>query len=370
MFIFDDKPYTFDRVVRLLLALLFAWAGIRLLGYLSDVLIPFAVAVLLAYILHPLVLVIQKKVRHRGSAVLLALVLVLAAIILALSLLVPLIVKEFENMGPMLRKLGQSAWAQKVERHIPADFWTQCKAYARSPELQQFFQDETFWRLLEQGWHKVLPGVWGMLEGAKSVVLGLVGFLVTIVYLVFLLIDFRHFQSSWAGYIPEKYRDNTVGFLHDFNTYMKQYFRGQSAIAGLVGLMFAFGFWLIGLPMGILLGLFIGLLNMVPYLQIIGLIPAFLLALVYGLSDGTQVWTMLILTGVVFAVVQLIQDYILTPRIMGKATGLSPVAIILSISVWGKLLGFLGLLLAIPMTCLVLAYYRRYIVPSTQPPAT
>ena len=124
--------------------------------------------------------------------------------------------------------------------------------------------------------------------------------------------------------------------------------------------------------MAILLGLFIGLLNMVPYLQIIGLIPAFLLALVHALDTGGSLWTMLALTGLVFVVAQIIQDAILTPRIMGKEMGLSPAMILLSLSIWGKLLGIFGLIIALPMTCLLVAYYRRFLtraeVPAGSPP--
>jgi predicted PurR-regulated permease PerM len=124
---------------------------------------------------------------------------------------------------------------------------------------------------------------------------------------------------------------------------------------------------IIGMPMAILLGLFIGLLNMVPYLQIIGLIPAFLLALVHALETGGNLWTMLALTGLVFVVVQIIQDAILVPRIMGKEMGLSPAMILLSLSIWGKLLGIFGLLIALPMTCLLVAYYRRFLTRAEVP---
>jgi predicted PurR-regulated permease PerM len=117
----------------------------------------------------------------------------------------------------------------------------------------------------------------------------------------------------------------------------------------------------VGLPLGILLGLFVGLLNMVPYLQIIGLIPAALLALVHAIHAGVNIWLVLGLTGLVFVVVQIIQDVILVPRIMGKVTGLNPAMMMLSLSIWGKLLGLLGMIIALPVTCLLLVYYRRLI---------
>jgi predicted PurR-regulated permease PerM len=142
---------------------------------------------------------------------------------------------------------------------------------------------------------------------------------------------------------------------------MNRYFRGQAAVASIVGVLFATGFLIIGLPLGILLGLFIGLLNMVPYLQLIGLIPAFLLALIHALETGSSFWVILGLTGLIFVVVQIIQDAILVPRIMGRVTGLNPAMILLSLSIWGKLLGIFGLIIALPMTFLILAYYRRFL---------
>jgi len=132
-------------------------------------------------------------------------------------------------------------------------------------------------------------------------------------------------------------------------------------ISAISGTMLAIGFALIGLPIGILLGLLMGVLNMIPYLQLLGLIPAFLLALFKALEAGSSIWVALGLTAAVLAVVQLIQDWVLNPKIMGKVTGLNPAFILLSLTIWGKLLGFLGLIIALPMTCLVLAYYRRFL---------
>jgi len=117
----------------------------------------------------------------------------------------------------------------------------------------------------------------------------------------------------------------------------------------------------IDLPMGIILGLFIGLLNMVPYLQTIGLIPAYLFSILSALQTGSSFWVAILLVTVVFVIIQTFQDGYLVPKIMGKVTGFSPAIILLSLSIWGKLLGFLGLIIALPMTALLFAYYRRFL---------
>ena len=132
--------------------------------------------------------------------------------------------------------------------------------------------------------------------------------------------------------------------------------------AGALCVVFAAGFAIIGLPLGILLGILLGVMSMVPYLQVLGAIPAVMVAAIHALETGESFWLVLGLTGLVFVAAQIVQDVILVPRIMGKAMGLSPAAMLLSLSIWGKLLGMLGLIIALPMTCLVLAYYRRLVL--------
>lgn len=128
-----------------------------------------------------------------------------------------------------------------------------------------------------------------------------------------------------------------------------------------VGILFSIGFAIIGMPLAIVLGMFIGLLNMVPYLQLISIIPTTLLCVVYSMDSNVEFWNIWGQCIVVYIVVQCIQDFILTPKIMGKAMGLNPAIILLSISVWGTLLGFVGFIIALPLTTLLLAYYDQYI---------
>ena len=361
--LFNGKPYTLDRIVRIVITVGLLGGLIWLLGYLSDVLIPFAVALLLAYLINPLVLLVQKKVENRVAAVFISLFAVLMGVVLLGWLFIPVITKEIAHMGKILTAVvSNSDLAERAAKYLPPDLWQAVKDYAARKDVQDFFQTENFWSIAEGVTRKVLPGVWGVITGTASFIMGLVGLAVIGLYLVFLLFNYQKIKESWKDLIPPAYREAVTGFVEEFNLAMKRYFRGQAAVASIVGVLFALGFWIIGLPMGILLGLFIGLLNMVPYLQIIGLIPAFLLALVHALEMGGSLWMILSLTGLVFAVVQIIQDVILVPKIMGRVTGLSPAMILLSLSIWGKLLGVFGLLIALPMTCLLLAYYRRFLV--------
>ena len=357
----EQKTYTFDRVVRLLLSAGVLIGLIWITGYLSDVLIPFAVALLLAYLTNPLIALVQKKVPHRAAAVFLGLFAIIAVAVIFGWLVIPMIAAEVAAMGRIVADLvSNTDLAEKASKRLPPDLWQVIKENAARPEVKNFIKDLNIWKIIQTVAQKILPGLWGLITGTASFIIGLVGMAVIGLYLIFLLLDYETVQG-WKDLIPPAYRDSVVGFVNDFESAMSSYFRGQAAVAFICGLLFALGFFLIGLPLGILLGFFIGLLNMIPYLQIIGVIPAGLLAILHALETGANIWLILGLTGLVFVVVQIIQDVILVPKIMGKVTGLNPAMMMLSLSIWGKLLGLLGLIIALPVTYLLLVYYRRLI---------
>lgn len=143
---------------------------------------------------------------------------------------------------------------------------------------------------------------------------------------------------------------------------MNHYFRGQALVAFIVGILFCIGFLIIGLPMAIPLGLLIGLMNMVPYLQLVSIPITAFLCLIYSVGGDGNFWSIFGMAILVYCVVQAIQDLFLTPKILGKAMGLNPAIILLSLSIWGALLGIIGMIIALPLTTLLIAYYDRYII--------
>jgi len=377
-----DGRYDFDRVVRLTISAATLVAVIALLRYLSDVLIPFVVALLLAYLLNPVVNAVESRVKNRGAAVLVTVMGFLFVLIAAVFVFVPVVTAqlvEFRNIAMELRQEAPPVHSAATEQN-PGDhaehttLSQRFEAFVATQKdarvvwiltkVREFVASDAFdlESLLLTFGKRLVPGVWGVVTGAVSFLLGLTGVIVILLYVVFLLNDFRRVQGTWKEQLPPAYREPVVAFLAEFADAMGRYFRGQFVVASCVGVLFAIGFSLVGLRMGILLGLFVGMLNMVPYAQMIGLIPAALLAILSGVENGSSVAMALVWTMTVFAVVQLIQDAVLTPRILGKATGLRPAVILLGVFVWGKLLGFLGVVLAIPLTCLGLAYYRRFVL--------
>ncbi|MFH0980267.1 MAG: AI-2E family transporter [Planctomycetota bacterium] len=376
------RPWDFDRVFRLLLIVAGGLGLFWLLRYLADVLIPFAVALLLAYLLHPIVNAFQTRLGgRRGPAVFLT---VCGAFVIGSVLvivLVPIILNEFAAFGDQIRQLGfvqELGQGSPVHGEVGEPHQSFADAYRafrdRQPPWLQNALDRIIGgfsaaltadrvsALLQDLARRIAPGLLGLVSGAVSFLLWLTGLVVVLVYLVFILLDYERVSRRWPDLLPPVYKDAIVQFVNEFALAMKRYFRGQVLISAALGIVCALGFKLIGLRLGIPLGLFVGLLSMVPYLQVVALVPAALLGLFRALETGSSVIGSWFLVLLVFAVAQTLQDLVLTPRIMGKTTGLRPVVIMLGVFVWGKLLGFLGLVLAIPLTCLGIAYYSRFVL--------
>ena len=357
---FLDRPFTLDRVVRWALAGALVWALVRLMGVLSEALIPFAVAWLGAYLLHPLVNRVQRVVPSRLGAVFLTLAGLAGVLVLAVWLTAPLVAEQVGRAATLVKDLaGDSDLARRAAQRLPPDLWQAFKDLTARPEVRDALGNAGLPGLARKAASMVLPGIWGVVTGTANVLMGLMGLVVVGLYLVFLLMDFEAVRTGWRGLLPPRARPGVEAFVDEFAQGMQRYFRAQALVAALVGVLLAVGFSLVGLPLAILLGLFIGLLNMVPYLQIVGYIPAFALAILHALQSDMSMLGALGLTALVLAVVQVVQDGFLVPRIMGRVTGLTPAAILLALSVWGTLLGMLGLLIAIPSTCLALAWYKR-----------
>jgi len=352
----EDRRYDFDRVFRLGLTVGGFLAIFYLVWYLSDVLLPFAVALVLAYLLNPIATRIEAKVRRRWLAVLATVLGFVVVCVGVAALVVPRVLWEMEDFSVNIQKTyARDPTLGGLLSGLPEDFREQIDA-----AIEEIVREVDDAFLIDAA-KKVLPRLWGIIAGGLSLVLSLMTVVVIFLYLAFLLLDFRSLEANWKEYLPPAYRESVVGFSDEFREAMSKYFRGQFVVAMCVGVLFAIGFSIVGIRLPILLGLGIGLLNMVPYLQVVGVVPAFCLGALRGVETGGSVIWMLVAVAAVFAVVQTIQDGFLTPKIIGDRTGLRPVWILLSLTIWGKLLGFLGLVLAIPLTCLAFAYYRRYL---------
>ena len=358
----NDRSFTFDRVVRLALFAGLAWGLVLLLDYLSDVLLPFFAGLVVAYFLDPVTNRVQHVIKQRVLAALFTLVSITLAVSLVVWFMVPMVGNELADMGRTVSKMASNTeLAQAAKEHLPENVWEELNEILKRDDVKRYLTSDGAVQMAKDTAKKLLPGVWGVLSGAANVLTFITGLLVIMLYVVFLLIDYHNMAARWRDYLPPSMRDDVSRFVEEFIQATNRYFRSQALVACCVAVLFAISFSIIGLPLAILMGIFIGLLNMVPYLQIMGTIPCLLLAGLKALEQGDNFFGALGLVLLVFGVVQLIQETVLVSRFQGEAMGLSPAIILLSISVWGKLLGFLGLILALPLTCLGLIYYRRYL---------
>lgn len=351
------KEITFDRFVRGMMATMGIVVAVYALNYLSSVLLPFAIAWLIAYLIYPIVTFFQYRARLRSRALSTAVTLILLAAILTglLMLAIPPIIDEILHLKDII-----IAYLEKENNNssIPANFEAVIRHNIEKIRLNRIITQEDLLNLIRE----VAPRIWSVFYQTANIIFSIVSSCITLLYIFFLLQDYEKFATGWVSFIPKNKRPFVTTLVSDVEHGMNSYFRGQSLIALCVGILFSIGFLIIDFPMAIGLGLFIGFLNLVPYLQLIGFIPTILLALLKAADTGENFWIILGGALIVFIIVQIIQDLILTPRIMGKIMGLSPALILLSLSVWGYLLGFIGLIIALPLTTLVMSYYKRYIV--------
>ena len=339
------------------------WVAAAFLKAFSHVFLPLAVAGVAALVFRPYFDFLRTKLKMPVG---------LAIVAFFLSALVPLTAFGW-FFGALI--------ADQISGMVKAfpEWWTRVQEQFRSqwPQVVQFFQTtpmgQQITEIAEAQKDTVLQGL--QLMGGKALSAGvgvlrgigvLAAWVVTPVYLIFFLMAERKPLKNLEGNLPflkVETRKDVVFLAQEFINIIVAFFRGQLVIAFLQGVLYAIGFSIVGLKYGFVLGLVLGFLNIIPYLgSIIGLGTT--LPLAY-FQQGGGLWT-LVAVLVVFTIVQLIESYLLTPKIMGDKTGLHPMAIIVAIFFWGSALqGILGMILAIPLTAFLVVFWRlakeRYI---------
>jgi len=358
---YSRQPYTFDRVVRIIITCVIIVGIIWLINILKGVLLPFCVACLVAYLFEPFVQFNRRLLRLKGRVVAIFITLFEAIFLFGILcyVLVPMIMSEMQHMGHLLKVYSNT---ELEIPFMPEGVHSFIKKYVDFEYLASLMRREDQIKMLEN----VLSSTWSVVTSGISMIIGLLSWFIVFLYVIFIMLDYEKLALMGRHLVPPMYRRTVFRIGRDIQRSMNHYFRGQALVAFCVGVLFSIGFLIIDMPLAIVLGMFIGLLNMVPYLQLISIIPTTILCLVCSVDSGVNFWVIFWECMAVYAIVQAIQDLYLTPKIMGKAMGLNPAIILLSLSVWGCLLGFLGLIIALPLTTLLLAYYDEYITLQTR----
>lgn len=348
------KEITFDKFIR--------WAGIIILtlgilyitNYLSSVLLPFFIAWFFAYLLYPFVLFIEHKlhIRIRALSIILAMLVMIGVIGGILWLIIPPMIDQFDKLSDVLtRWIHQTTHTNNLTAVIKE--WLQ----NNQEQIEHFLKSKDFSDALKT----TMPKVFAVVGQTANILISIIASMITLLYMFFILLDYETLTANWVRIFPKKNRPFWQSLMNDVKRELNNYIRGQGMVALCMGIMFCVGFTIIGFPMAIGLGILIGILDLVPYLHTFALIPTAFLAMLKAADTGQNFWVVFGLAFLVFCVVQIITDMVVTPKIMGKAMGLNPAILLLSLSVWGALLGFLGLIVALPLTTLLIAYWQRYV---------
>ena len=355
---FFNREFTFDRIARMfvltIIVLLILW-GVRAIW---DVLLPFLLAGIFAYVVMPLVRFFQYtlRLRSRGLSVILTLGVIGALIYLAIIYVVPSVKEEVEKTLQMISSYsgGQDLISMLLPRSV-RDYFTSNRTWgnlSRNLSIDKVIENTKL----------ILDQVGGIINSTLSVFSWGFVFLMGIVYFIFILLDFENLGRGIISLFPVSLRPMMRTVFSDLDRYMNSYFRGQALVALSVGVLLSIGFNIIGLPMATAMGIFIGLLNFIPYMQALGIVPLGLAGLLMAAQNGENVFVCLLIAYGLLLIVQIIQDMILVPRIMGHTMGMRPSLILLVLTIWGSLLGFFGMLIALPATMFLYSFYKRYIL--------
>ena len=355
---FFRREFTFDRIARMLVLsvlILLIYVAVQAIW---SVILPFLLAGIFAYVMMPLVRFFQYtlRLRSRGLSVILTLLLLGAVVYLAIIFIIPSINAEIEKTLQVIS--GYSSGQDILTMILPRNIRNYLNGGLRWGNFPQQLSLE---KILENV-KLLLDQVGGIINSTLSIFSWGLVFLIGFVYFVFILLDFENLGRGFISLFPKTLRPTIRTISMDLDRYMNNYFRGQALVAMSVGILLTIGFNIIGLPLATAMGIFIGILNFIPYMQALGIIPLGLASLLMAAQTGENAFVCMLLAYGVLMIVQIIQDMIIVPRIMGQTMGMRPSLILLVLSIWGYLLGFFGMLIALPITMFIYSLYMRYVL--------
>ena len=339
--------------MRTLITLTILGVIVWLIGRLQNVLLPFCVAALVAYMLEPMVEYQQKKLglTSRAIPVFLTLFELCMVIVTTAYFIVPGLIEEVGQLEKMIRTtsvrdLTPDFLPEEIKQYIYHNF--------NLSSLATFLEGTRMEAVINKGTT--------VLATTLNLLIHTVEWLLTFVYIIFIMLDYKPLMRGFKLIVPPKYRSIANHLGRDIKVNMDRYFRSQALIAIFATVFYCIGFAIVGLPMSIIMGLMVGVLFLIPYFQYVTLIPVAILCFITTMGGAGSFWSMFGQCILVYVVSQSICDYILTPKIMKNSLGLNPAIILLSLSIWGTLLGIIGMIIALPATALLIGYYDRYVV--------
>lgn len=353
-------------VTSLAVGIMIALAGAILFGFgwvvqqLSAVLLPLAVAGILAFLLDPVVDFFQRRKMSRIGAIIMVFLLVVGAILILLATIIPQIVIEITDLA----KNVPGYWDKVVERvkelmeRVSQNEAWQTRIDQATAELET--RAAEIGALVASKLPEITAWTFERIGRAASWIGLIVGFALVPVYLFYFLLEKQGITGKWTDYLPVQestVKKEMVFFIDSVNDALIVFFRGQVLVAMCVGALTAIGFTLIGLNYGLLLGVMTGILGIIPYL---GVMMSFIPAVIIGIVQFGD-WRIALVVGV-FVAVQFLEGMVISPKIIGDRVGMHPLTIIIAVITGTTLLGgIVGGILAIPITAVLRALMFRYV---------
>lgn len=358
-YIMKKQEITFDRFIRISATILLIIVVLYLVNYLSGVLLPFFIAWLFAYLLYPLVKFVQYKmhVRVRALAIIITMLGVLGIMAGVVYAIIPSMIEQVDKLNNILNNwISQTTHSNDFGSYISQ--WIE----KNQAEIEKFMKSKDFSEIVKT----TMPKLFSIVGQTASIIISVIASLITLLYTFFILQDYEFLTDNWIRIFPKKNRPFWSELMQDVERELNNYIRGQGLVSLCLGILFGIGLTIIDFPMAIALGIMMGLMNLVPYLHTLALVPMAFLAMLKAADTGQNYLIVFGLSLLVFLIVQVISDTVLTPKIMGKAMNLNPAILLLSLSIWGTLLGFIGLIIALPLTTLLIAYWKKYVTQEKQ----
>ncbi|MFV0476421.1 MAG: AI-2E family transporter [Parahaliea sp.] len=315
---------------------------------LQPILLPFVLGALMGYLGDPLVDRLEERGYSRTIGVVLVFVLFSALMTLGLLIAIPALVHQLDALVRKLPDIYQ--WITGTA--LP---WLQAKLdlpATHLPEIDWTAQLAQNWESLSKAIAKTLRNLTG--SGA-----GMLGWLFNLalvpVVAFYLMRDWDIMMAKLLGMMPRAWQDNTAAMVREADEVLGAFIRGQLLVMLCLGIIYSLGLWMVGVQLALVLGLMAGLASIVPYLGFIVGIASSLIVAYFQFHDIN----MLLLVALVFGVGQVLESIVLTPILVGDRIGLHPVAVIFALMAGGQIAGFVGVLVALPVSAVVMVFVRH-----------
>lgn len=335
------------RIIRLSVALFALWFVSSLLPLLA----PFIVAFLLAYLLNPVVSALERRRVPRWVSAMVSVLALIALVVAGILFLLPPILRQFNDILTGLGGLAQELTARSESFLAALERYGLSVAEARSAVAEYLSPG------LESVLSTLLEGVFGFVTSISSVVLQLINALIIPFLVFYLLADFPAIGERFLRFFPASRRARVTAAAARVDLVLGGYLRGAIVVAVIQGLLSALGLWFMGVRYALVLGIMTAVLNFIPY---VGLITSLVVASIVAILSGEPALVRVAGVVVLYLAQKLLEATVLAPKIIGTRVGLHPVLLILCLLVFGYFLGFIGLLIAVPATALIVDGLRAW----------